>query len=73
MSWELLAQSGLQMLCPPEDSQLLSILVGVTQITVLFRQDPCLPPSQRLNFILALRDEAMNDIILVMGGACLIL
>lgn len=34
VSWELLAESGLQMLCPPEDSQLLSILDGVTQITV---------------------------------------
>lgn len=34
VSWEPLAESGLQMLCPPEDSQLLSILDGVTQITV---------------------------------------
>lgn len=28
VSWEPLAESGLQMLCPPEDSQLLSILDG---------------------------------------------
>lgn len=44
VSWEPLAESGLQMLCPPEDSQLLSILDGVTQITVPL-PPRCLPPT----------------------------
>lgn len=72
VSWEPLAESGLQMFCPPEDSQLLSILDGVTQITVP------LPPRSLPPTISAARlhprcERQSHDIMLVLGGACLIL
>lgn len=45
---------------------------GSLKLQSPFRQDPCRPPSQLLNLIYALRDKAMSDIILVMGGAYLV-
>lgn len=72
VSWEPLAESGLLMPCPPEDSQLLSILDGVTQITVPF-PPRSLPPTISDPRLHPRCERQSHDIMLIMGGACLIL